>query len=103
MERMTYVQDRDLSQINVVDKDGNSVEDIRNLKYSEEYNVFWYSGTQYTEVLLTANCSCYNIMENSEGIDIAGRLTKNGYAIYDLSGVPAGFYRTPDGGVIKIE
>lgn len=97
----TFVVASDLSEINIVDKDGEVVEDVRNLKYGEEYTVFWYSGTQYTEVKMVANC-CYR--ETGEIVKIAGKVTKDGYATYDLSGVPVGLYTiSGDGGLIRIE
>lgn len=100
-----------LKNLEIKDEDGNSValEDIHNLEYQKHYFVSWYeNGTEYREVEMIANCHYYTCRRKGQmepyEYDIDGELTKNGYAIIDLSGVEPGLYRIEVGydGFIKI-
>lgn len=84
--------------------DPNSTPTINNGKYTtddfhdgilpltqgEEITLNWYEGTEYKEVKKNATYH-YHII-SKERIEIAGTLTKEGYAEYDLSNVPDGLY-----------
>ena len=77
--------------VKIEDKNGNAVENRYNLNQGEEYTVFWYEGTKYNEIIMKADYPCYIIPKENK-YEIEGKLTKNGYAEYDISSVPSGIY-----------
>lgn len=91
------------SDFTIVDNTGGKPSDVRNLEYGKEYTVSWYSGTQYNEEKMIANCSYYTYPNRDERITLNGELTKNGYVTFDTSSLSPGFYEALNGIVIKIE
>ena len=57
-----------------------------------KYTLSWYSGTEYHEFAVTANCTCYQ-RETVSPISLDGTLTKEGYALYDFGIIPPGLYQ----------
>lgn len=101
----------------VTDENGDSVIDWCDLDRDEYYTVSWYEGTQYNECSMRAECKFYDDGESDVSValrldpeyEIEGERTKNGYAVYDLSEIPAGTYFLMDaetfiyGGLIEIK
>ena len=91
----------------ISDSDGNPVDDPFNLEYGEIYTVSWFEGTQYHETNLAATSKCYVDTDGKpnffDAYEIPGELTKEGYAEYDLSEIPAGLYHINRGALIRIE
>ena len=84
-----------IDNIHVLDKDGNEVDDYRNLTRGDPYSIVWYEGTQYNEIQTCADCCWYDFGDNKPGEHeyvIEGELTTDGYATYDLSSIPPGIY-----------
>ena len=79
---------------------GEIVEDAYNLNEGEVYTISYYEGTQCREITLPADSKCYaqvrGRLEDPE-YNIAGTLTQDGYAEYDVSGVAPGIYRVING------
>lgn len=112
-DKVTQVRPDYSKGIKVKDSHGRSVNDTNDLTYGESYTVYWYEGTKYNEVILTADCRIYSIHGykssftaieyHDPAYTIEGTLTQNGYATYDMSGVEPGIYMTNDAGLICIE
>ena len=85
----------DEQQFEVRDSQGTLV-DYHNLDYMGNYTVSWFEGTQYNEMQMVADSHCY--YTDTPGFhyqymyEVDGELTKDGYATFDLSGIPAGLY-----------
>lgn len=90
--------------VHVVDKNEQEVESRFGLTQGEEYTVYWYEGTKYHEYKMKADYPFYQIHDkkSDDYYEIEGTLTKNGYAEYDISDIPAGIYKTSDGGLLQI-
>lgn len=72
------------------DMSGNSVADVHDLEYGQEYLYGWFEGTQYYETPLIASCKCF--VETGNIVDAPVNLTKMGYSIVDVSGLAPGYY-----------
>lgn len=83
------------------DSDNMVVEDENKLNYNQKYKITWYEGTEYHEKILPANSRFFK--ENSYSEIIEGKLTKNGYAEYDISNIPSGIYYLYNRGIVEIE
>lgn len=102
-----------ITNFEVLDSSGNSIENYYNLNQNEPYTISWYEGTQHREYGLKASSKfyvdCTNRKYISADYEIIGELTDDGYARYDLSGIPTGIYVVLDvdnsgrGGLIEIE
>lgn len=82
-----YPLDLLINEEPLVDK---TVEGYVPLNKGESVTLSWYTGTQYHETEKQANYQYY--IHGEDPIKLAGTLSKNGYAEYDLSGVPSGLY-----------
>lgn len=116
VEAGEYHSGMDVTNFEVTDADGNPVDNYYALEENESYTVSWFIGTQYEEYVLKADCSFY-ADHSPEPVGkriepdytIEGDLTKEGYATYDLSDVPAGVYWITNetdnkmGGLIEIK
>lgn len=91
----------------VLDQNGKSMTDYRNLNYGETYVVSWFTGTQYNEIEMSANCKSFRVEQPTTSWDyeFEGQITRDGYATYDLSELPSGVYyisaQGGNGGVAK--
>ena len=102
-----------VKQFEMVDSQGNAVPqipafqygydwiyrpDFTNLTQGETYTVSWFEGTTYHEYNVVANSPYYTInwtkSYNISTYIIEGELHKEGYASFDLSGIPSGLYYT---------
>lgn len=82
----------------VSDLSGNPVKDFRNLEYKEDYIFHWYSGAEYHEVTMKADCKVFKDRENYWESDIVLQGEQNGeYFEFDLSELKPGFYLTSYG------
>lgn len=90
--------------VHVVDKNEQEVESRFGLTQGEEYTVYWYEGTKYHEYKMKADYPFYQIHDkkSDDYYEIEGTLTKNGYAEYDISNIPAGIYKVSGGGLLQI-
>lgn len=105
--------EEDVTNIEVKDSSGNTIDNYYNLQQGEPYTVSWYKGTQKKEQQVKATCKVYTDHTVRKHIaadyKIEGALTDNGYATYDLSGTPAGLYALLNvsspgrGGIIEIK
>ena len=81
------------TQIQVVDAADNPVADFRKLTYDETYKLEWFIGTEYNVAEMKANSRAYRTFNpGTEGFQIDGMLSKEGYATFDISGVESGIY-----------
>lgn len=107
------IHEEEVTNIEVKDASGNTVDNYYNLQQGESYTVLWYKGTQKKEQPLKADCKVYADHTARKHIaadyEIKGELTDNGYATYDLSGIPVGLYAILNvsnpgrGGIIEIQ
>ncbi len=84
-----------VKQFEIRDESGNliSLNDRYALKQGTKCTVSWFEGTNYQERQLTANYRCVTQdLRISDTINLQGTLDKNGYAVYDLSGLEPGDY-----------
>jgi len=81
-------------EFTITDEKENVIEDYSSLEKDGTYTLSWYEGTKYNEIKLAAiyRQFDYNYKDKSDHLFVSGVLTKNGYAEYDLSGIPAGLY-----------
>lgn len=93
----------------VTDSEGNTYgvfEEGRGINWLEKnqtYTLSWFEGTKRFEKKIVADSRVFYWDYLGDYYEIEGSLTNNGYAEYDVSGVPAGIYRTGiDGGLIEI-
>ena len=88
-----------------VDKNEKEVESRFGLTQGEEYTVYWYEGTKYHEYKMKADYPYYQVHDkkSDDYYEIEGTLTKNGYAEYDISNIPAGIYQVFGGGLLQIK
>ena len=97
------VYEENASNVTITDSSGEAKENVFSLNEGESYTLGWYKGTKYNETLLVADSKVY-ALESSEferDYEVEGTLTKDGYAEYDLSNIPAGTYRiTSEPGVV---
>lgn len=99
------LNERDISNFTVQDSAGNVLADyldVGSYVEGEMYLVSWFTGTQYNEVNLVADCTKYECTDG-DAYELEGTPTKDGYASYDLSEVKSGLYKTSDSGLIYIE
>ena len=75
----------------IYDMNGNPVSDVYNLDYNQDYMYGWFEGTEYHEISLWAGSRCYTIDRNAR-VQVPVELTKNGYAVMDVSGLAPGTY-----------
>lgn len=70
------------------------VADIRKLEYGKKYLYEWFTGMDYHEMELVANCRCYFNPGSrlNGGYKLPLELTKNGYATVDISELEPGTY-----------
>ena len=78
------------SNVGVFDENDTPVADVRNLEYGKGYLYEYYTGTEYHEIHLVANCKCYEASDAE--IEVPIELTKNGYSTVDLSQLEPGIY-----------
>lgn len=93
----------DIFKISICDDNDNEIKDKLALEQGKEYTLFWYEGTQYVDIKMAADYPYYIIECAQPAYAIKGTLTKDGYATYDLSGVPKGLYHIRNGGLIRID
>ena len=94
-----------INNLSVCDSAENVVPDERDLERGMTYTISWFSGTQYEETTLVANCNYYVVEQGAEYKYLDGALTKNGYVEFDLSDFPAGLYSFDGvgfGGILEI-
>ncbi len=89
--------------LEVVGEDGRLIEDIRDIPYGEVCTVGWFEGVQYNEIRMTANCRYFEIIEEGARYDLDYTLSKESYASFDFSDVPAGTYLLTGGRTCFIE
>lgn len=77
----------------VRDWNDDIVENYRDLVFGEIYTVSWFDRTNYKEYRLLAENSFYKEPNNAREYELHGELSRESYALYDLSEVPAGTYR----------
>ena len=99
----SYELDRNYFKVTVNDSEGNEVTELHDLEKDSVYTVFWYEDVRYYETRLKASCTHYDVDESADTVVIDGVMTDEGYAVYDLSQVPAGLYMTNDYGLIEIK
>ena len=113
---------KNVKQFQMTDSNGNNIQqvigyseygvdyycpDFYNLKQGEKYTVSWFEGTTYNEYEMIADSPYYDVNwvkpgTNNCKYNIEGELHKEGYAVFDLSDIPSGVYRTDMGGFICI-
>lgn len=75
----------------IYDMNDNPVSDVYNLEYSQDYKYGWFEGTEYHEISLWAGSRCYTVDKNTR-VQVPVELTRNGYAVMDVSGLTPGIY-----------
>ena len=96
---------RDIKNVEVTDSKGKTVDNYHDLERGQYYTVSWFEGTTYREIKVPADGRYYTIADGdiwNWDYEIEGKLTKEGYAEYDLSDVPSGIYLIlGNGGLIE--
>ncbi|MBR3332534.1 hypothetical protein IKG28_02840 [Candidatus Saccharibacteria bacterium] len=108
VSKIPMITSVDMDKFTVSDESGNVVEDVRNLEYGRKYIASGFNGTDYIEKEMIADSGCF-VVDREDPIKLDGELDKNGYALYNLSDVPAGLYAVGNGnggdmyGFLRIE
>ncbi len=93
----------DIHDYGIKKADGSSVSDIYNLEQGQEYILYYYVGTQYSEIKMVADSCMYDGDFNKALYTIAPQFTQEGYVTFDLSGVEPGLYFINNAGLMEIQ
>ena len=84
---------KQVEQFGVKDKNGEVVDNYRNLVFGEEYTVGWFEGTNFIEYPVVADAEYYAIANSTmEWRNIGVELHTEGYGSYDCSDLSPGYY-----------
>ncbi len=86
----------------LVDANGKEVENINALEHNGQYKLSWVQGSQLRELNVVADAKFLEYDE-SDRLTAPGEATTEGYAVVDLSGIPAGIYVNQSGAAIEIK
>ncbi|MBQ8985135.1 hypothetical protein IJ076_01055 [Candidatus Saccharibacteria bacterium] len=79
-----------VNNVDLLDKSGASVDDVRDLNYGEEYLYTWYEKTDYYEIPVVANSLCFAVLDTYQSVAVDP--TKNGYFQIDTSSLSLGYH-----------